>query len=74
MLLYRFDRVRDNGEQVYEDRGVFPDHTLFTQENKEVFLKKFVSSSRLNTMWTKCVRRTVLDADYDYTRFADKKG
>lgn len=74
MLLYRFDRVRDNGELIYSDQGIFDDHTLFIGQGKEAFLKEFVSSSRLNTMWSKCVKRTILDVDYDYSKFTDKKG
>ena len=74
MILYRYKRIRDNGKLIYEDKGIFPDRTVFTKENKNVFLKEFVSSSRLNTMWSKCVKRSVVDIDADYTMFKDKKG
>lgn len=74
MILYRFKRVRDNGLLVYEDKDIFPDKTLFHESNKEDFIRKFVSSSRLNTMWSKCVKRLIIDADADYSVFKDKKG
>ena len=59
---------------IREDRGIFPDRTVFTAESKEIFLKELVSSSRLNMLWTKCVRKTIIDVETDYTRFGDKKG
>lgn len=74
IILYRYRRVRDDGALVYEDRNVFPDKTLFQGESKEKFIKEFVSTSRLNTMWSKCVKRSIIDVDEDYTKFKDKKG
>lgn len=74
MILYRFKRVRDDGSLIYEDKDIFPDKTLFQEGNKEEFIRAFVSSSRLNTMWTKCVKRSIIDADTDYSKFKDKYG
>ena len=74
MLLFRFNRVRDDGRLIYADQGVFADHALFTRENKAEFMEVFVASSRLNTLWSKCVKRSIMDIDYDYGMFADKKG
>ena len=74
MICYRFRIVSDQGKRKHEDRGIFPDRTLFTAGNKERFIKELVSSSRLNMMWTKCVRRTIIDVDADYSGFGDKRG
>ena len=74
MILFRYKRVRDNGAMIYEDKGVFKDRSVFTDENRDDFLKEFVSSSRLNTMWSKCVKREVVDIHADYSSFQDKKG
>lgn len=74
LICYRFRRISDKGKCIREDRGIFPDRTVFTAENKEIFLKELVSSSRLNMLWTKCVRKTIIDVETDYTRFGDKKG
>lgn len=74
MVLYRFKRVRENGSLVYEDKDIFPDKTLFQEDNKEEFIREFVSSSRLNTMWSKCVKLSIIDKDADYSIFRDKKG
>lgn len=74
MILYRYKRIRDKGRVIYDDKGIFEDHTIFTPLNKDVFLEEFVSSSRLNTMWSKCVRRDIVDIDADYSMYKDKKG
>lgn len=74
MILYRFKRVREDGSLLYEDKDVFPDKTLFREKDKDEFIKEFVSSSRLNTMWTKCVKRSIIDAGADYSRFRDLYG
>ena len=74
MILFRYRRVRDNGKLIYEDKGIFPNRKIFTKENKDVFLKEFVSSSRLNSIWSKCVKRDIIDINADYTPFKDKKG
>ena len=74
MILYRFKRVREDGSLVFEDKDIFSDKPLFQEDNKEDFIRKFVSSSRLNTMWSKCVKRSIIDADADYSVFKDKKG
>ena len=74
IVLYRFRRVRDCGKFISEDNGIFQDGTIFTKETKNEFILKFVESSRLNTMWTKCVRRDIIDIDCDYSIFKDRKG
>lgn len=74
MILYRFKRVGEDGSLLYEDKDVFPDKTLFQEKDKDEFIKEFVSSSRLNTMWTKCVKRSIIDADTDYSRFRNMYG
>lgn len=74
MLLYRFKRVRDDGTVFCVDNGVFEDRTYFDKDNKEIFIKRFVQDSRLNHMWTKCVKREIIDVDTDYSAYKDKYG
>lgn len=74
LITYRFHRIRDNGVLLYDDVDVFKNEILFTESNKEIFLKKFVASSRLNLMWIKCVKRSIIDIDADYSKFKDRKG
>lgn len=74
IVTFRFKRVRDDGSVLNVDKDVFPDKTLFSKEDKEKFIRKFVSSSRLNVIWGKCVRRDIVDSSADYSKFNDKKG
>lgn len=74
MVLYRYRRVSDLGIVKYEDVGLFPDNYIFDIHNKNEFLLKFVASSRLNALWCKCVKRSIIDIEADYTMFKDKKG
>lgn len=74
LIQYRFKRVREDCSLIYEDKDIFPDKTFFQGKSKEEFIQVFVASSRLNTMWSKCVRRSIIDVTTDYSLFKDKKG
>ena len=74
LIYYRYRTVDDKGNPISEDKGIFPDRVLFTEENKDVFIETFVSSSKLNMMWIKCVRQAIVDRDADYSVYRDKKG
>lgn len=74
LICYRFRRITDDGNPISEDVGVFKDGTLFDAQNKEVFLAQFVKSPRLNPLWSKCARSSIVDKEADYSRFEDKKG
>lgn len=74
MILFRYRRVSDSGQLKYVDNNLFEDNTVFSSDNYESLLKCFVSSSRLNNIWSKCVKRSIIDIEADYSYFKDKKG
>lgn len=74
LILFRFRRVSDQGVVLYDDNGIFHDGEVFDKYTKNIFLKEFVSSSRLNTLWSKCTKRNIIDIEKDYSSFKDKKG
>ncbi len=74
MICYRYRIITDDGKFVSNDVGVFPDRSFFDENNKETFLEAFVGSSRLNVLWSKCVKYSIIDKDFDYSPFGDKKG
>ncbi len=74
LVLFRYKRIRDSGELVRAETGVFPDRTLFSAQVKEKFMQTFVSSILLNSIWSKAAKRSIIDIDADYSRFQDKKG
>ena len=73
LIVYWFRTVTDSGKIISEKKGLFPDRTVFTEKNKELFIKEF-ASARINNLWIKCVRRTIVDIDADYSKFGDGKG
>ena len=73
LIVYRFRTVTDSGKRISEKKGLFPDRTVFTENNKELFIKEF-ASTRMNNLWIKCVRKAIVDADTDYSKFGDRKG
>ena len=74
MVLFRYRKVSEDGTPLKEMVNVLPDGSVYTDENKPELLRKVVESSELNNMWSKCVRRTIVDIDRDYSEFGDKRG
>ena len=74
MICYRFRRITDDGRIISEDTGIFTNRAVFNKNNKEEFLEEFVKSPRLNPLWTKCVKNSIIDKDTDYSAYGDKKG
>ena len=74
MVLYRYRMVSENGVPLKDMVNVLPEGSIYTEENKQVLLRKVVETSELNNMWSKCVRRDIVDIDRDYSDFGDKRG
>ncbi len=74
IVLYRYNCVDDEGFFIGSNKGIFKDGTYFDISNREELLFEFLRSSRMNSMWTKCVRKSIIDIDTDYSAFKDKKG
>lgn len=74
MVLFRYRKVTEDGAPKKDMVNVLPDGSVFTEENKPDLLKKVVMTSELNNVWSKCVRRDIVDIDRDYSEFGDKRG
>jgi len=74
MVMYRYRKVSEDGTPKKDMVNILPDRSVYTEENKNVLLRKVVETSELNNMWSKCVRRDIVDIDRDYTAFGDKRG
>lgn len=61
MVCYRFNRVTNSGRIYMKDWNLFSDNTLFTKENKSFIWDKFLSSNRLNHVWSKAFKKSILD-------------
>ena len=73
LIIYRFRTITDAEKIICENTGLFPDRTVFTENNKELLIKLF-AATRLNNLWIKCVRKKIVDIDADYSKYGDRKG
>lgn len=70
MLIYSYASETADGTR-QEKPPVFENERMFSAEDKEELYRLCFSGSSLNTVWTKAVKRTVLNGDHpDYQRFA----
>ena len=74
LVLFRYNRIKASGEFLFADNGVFENHKTFSEVNKDILLKTVLSTSRLNTVWSKCVKASILKRPNDYARIANRYG
>ncbi len=54
--------------------GTFEHKTLFTEENKDIFYKKLITTNELNSLWIKAVKTEILKNNKkDYMHFKNVK-
>ena len=73
LVLYRFNRVSNSGKIYMKDWKLFSDNSLFTKENKYYVWDKFVSSNRLNHVWSKAFKRELFDKN-EFIEYTDLYG
>ncbi|MBE5921846.1 MAG: glycosyltransferase family 2 protein [Lachnospiraceae bacterium] len=72
MLLYSFQYYR-NEKKEGRFRKVFTDGTIWDNENKKELYEKLIYSSDITSIWTKCIRTSVLKEDpTDYVQYYGK--
>lgn len=74
LLLFRFKRVTNAGKVYATDINIFPDESIFTNDNKNLIWETVIASNKLNNIWAKVVKRDLIDFETDYSPFKDKKG
>ncbi|HFD2030270.1 TPA: glycosyltransferase family 2 protein [Clostridium perfringens] len=66
LIIYRFKRVSEDKNFIYDNKCVFNDKMVFESNNKEQLFKKIISSSDLNNLVCKAAKRSIIDeADYE---------
>jgi len=73
LVLYRFNRVTNSGKIYMKDWKLFSDNSLFTKENKYYVWDKFISSNRLNHVWSKAFKRELFDQN-EFIEYTDLYG
>lgn len=66
MVMYNFDYFTDIGE-VSNSRLTIPDNSVFEDDAKQQVYAKRLLSDDFNNMWSKAVRRVIVDFDTDYS-------
>lgn len=69
MIIFKYKRVR-NGVVVEEQPQIFEHRKVFVNEDKDVIFKKIISTSNLNNLVTKVIKRSIVDRS-DYFPYKD---
>lgn len=71
MLIYNYEYY-DDASQEFHSLFV-PDGTVFEGEDKHPVLIKMLLGRDLNELWSKCIRREIIDVDADYSDYQHVK-
>lgn len=71
MLIYNYEYY-DDASQVFRSLFV-PDGTVIEGEDKHPILIKMLLGRDLNELWSKCIRREIIDVDADYSDYQHVK-
>lgn len=63
MVIFRAARSSGTGRAI--PSGDFEDNKVYSGPEKEVFYRQFCHDDSLNSMWTKCIKRTIALIDHD---------
>lgn len=73
MVMYGYDVVDDSHKIIEEHFTVFDDNEIFQSDNKEILINQLCSTTWLNNMVTKAVRRELVDVNVDYSDYKSIK-
>lgn len=71
MLIYNYEYY-DDAQQEFHSLFV-PDGTVIEVESKHAVLIKLILGRDLNELWSKCIRREIIDIDTDYSVYRHVK-
>ena len=74
MVIYRYKMVDEDGNFLGENDTLFSDLTVFTDENKSAIFSEIAKGSKLNTLFTKAVRKEIVDVASDYRKYQVSMG
>lgn len=74
IVLFRHYITDNEGNKIKESKKVFENKVVFGENNKMQLLKVFFTSSSINSICFKAVKRSIIDINEDYSMFKDVKG
>ncbi len=65
MLIFRARELTQEGQGELLHKKLLEDNRLYKDEGKEELYKLFAHDDSINTMWTKCIKRSIAEIDHD---------
>lgn len=66
LVMYNFEYVTDEGA-ISASRLNIPDESVYETDEKQFIYRHRLLTDDINNMWSKAIRRDILDIDYDYS-------
>jgi glycosyltransferase involved in cell wall biosynthesis len=66
MVIFNYKKITPI--DIYRNKPVFENGALFDKENKEQIFEEIIKGSRLNNLWTKAVKCSIVDYE-DYSKY-----
>lgn len=67
MVMYNFNYVNDSGEKS-KSRITIQDDSVYEGEDKQFIYQQRLLCDDINNMWSKAIRKDILDIDVDYSK------
>lgn len=67
MVMYNFEYVNDDGKKS-KSRLTLDNESVFEGDAKQTIYKQRLLTDDINNMWSKAIKRDILDIDIDYSR------
>ena len=68
MIIFEYCRFFENNTHEYVARN-FADKSTFEGEQKNVLYKELISTNNFNSIWSKCICRSILEIPSDYRKY-----
>lgn len=74
LICYGYHLIDDTGNTIQRNIFTYPEDQEFSTCNIGGFIKDFFADCRLCYLWTKCVRKSIIDVENTYDEFSDVYG
>ena len=71
IIVYNYEFL-DNPDKVIHSLNL-PHRTIFEKDNKHQIFEKLLLGRDMNELWTKCIKRDIIDVDTDYSKYKHVK-
>jgi len=72
LIIFNYKKVSDKGDILTKGESLFKDKTVFDNSNKRQLFELFINSTKLNNLWIKVVKSSIVDST-DYYKYKNVK-